>query len=112
MKYLLYMLLALFIGAAIAVIIVTGGSQCPRKIYLRDENGNIITPQSTAPYSPRQTCGLSDCHENGNALWEPQYKTLGYTKEQVEHLTHLKISTFKEYLHTLFNAWDSFWRGE
>jgi len=62
MKYLLYMLLALFVGAAIAVIIVTGGSQCPRKIYLRDENGNIITPQSTAPYSPRQTCGLSDCH--------------------------------------------------
>ena len=63
MKYLLYMLLALFIGAAIAVIIVTGGSQCPRKIYLRDENGDIITPQSTAPYSPRQTCGLSDCHD-------------------------------------------------
>jgi len=111
MKYLLYMLLTLFIGAAIAVIIVTGDSQCPRKIYF-EENGNIVTPQSTAPYSPRQTCGLSDCHDYENTLWEPQYKTLGYTKEQVEHLTHLKISTFKEYLHTLFNAWDSFGRGE
>ena len=34
MKYLLYMLLVLFIGAAIAVIIVTGGSQCPRNIFI------------------------------------------------------------------------------
>ncbi len=63
MKWLYYGSLGAFILAALFVFFSTSGSRCPRHIYLRDENGNIITPNSTVPYSPRRTCGLSGCHD-------------------------------------------------
>ncbi len=61
MKWLYYGSLVAFILMALFVFFNTSGSRCPRKIYLRDENGHIITPKSTVPYSPRQTCGR--CHD-------------------------------------------------
>ena len=39
---------------------------CP-PFFLRDEQGQIINPvkneNATIPYSPKQTCGLSGCHD-------------------------------------------------
>jgi hypothetical protein len=41
---------------------------CP-PFQLRDEAGNVIDPvkgeNDTVPYSPRQTCGASGCHDYG-----------------------------------------------
>lgn len=41
---------------------------CP-PFQLRDEAGNVIDPvkgvNDTVPYSPRQTCGVSGCHDYG-----------------------------------------------
>jgi hypothetical protein len=31
-------------------------------IVLRDRLGNAIAPDASEPYSPRQTCGGTDCH--------------------------------------------------
>ncbi|MCX7793177.1 MAG: hypothetical protein N2257_02040 [Thermodesulfovibrionales bacterium] len=32
-------------------------------VALRDADGNLIQPGSNIPYSPKQTCGTSQCHD-------------------------------------------------
>ncbi|MFW6161637.1 MAG: hypothetical protein ACODAJ_02655, partial [Planctomycetota bacterium] len=39
------------------------GSRFVHRIKLIDEAGNVLTAESTAPYSPRQTCSSSNCHD-------------------------------------------------
>jgi formate dehydrogenase gamma subunit len=47
-------------GAANALVEVAHKKPYVHRIRLRDEKGDFITPDSTVPYSPRQTCG--ECH--------------------------------------------------
>ena len=49
--------------AEIAKSTRTAGSRFVHRIKLLDEAGNALTAQSTAPYSPRQTCSSSNCHD-------------------------------------------------
>ena len=63
-------------GAAGETAIASETTTAPGKAFgvcppfpLRDETGNVIDPirgvNDTAPYSPRQTCGTTGCHDYG-----------------------------------------------
>ncbi len=49
--------------ANIAKATRSADSRFVHRIKLYDEAGNAITAASTAPYSPRQTCSTSNCHD-------------------------------------------------
>ena len=64
---------------------------CP-PFFLRDDAGTIINPvaeeNTTKPYSPKQTCGLTGCH-NYEKITEAYHFQQGKDEKPNEKLTSL-----------------------